>query len=322
MAGALVGAVSCARCAAPIERATSQYCIACGVLLVPAAPGGIVGSYSGMLGGVFPARAARRTVSTAIDAAPLVIGLIVAVSLSGTGPGPLLVFASAAIAYLLLHVIALSAFGRSLGRIILGLRTVDDLTGDPVSVGRFLRQVGSRQWGRRTMTAELRRGRDPLEPARQPIPAEALSVDHEAGPKRGRSARMATTAIATDTVTVVLDTGERYDLRDRVIIGRAPEHTPGEDAQLLPWPDLPRTLSKTHALLEWSGTVLWVTDLQSKNGSVLVSPEGERQPLAPGLRGAATVGWTVELGHRSFELRPGGGAPLLGREGGDHGQRP
>jgi hypothetical protein len=31
-------------------------------------------------------------------------------------------------------------------------------------------------------------------------------------------------------------------------------------------------LIKPHALLEWSGSVLWVTDLYSANGSVLVSP--------------------------------------------------
>jgi hypothetical protein len=66
--------------------------------------------------------------------------------------------------------------------------------------------------------------------------------------------------------------------------------------------DLSRTLSKTHALLEWSGQVLWVTDLHSANGSVLISPDGERRPLVPGIRGAAAVGWTVQCGARSFTV--------------------
>ena len=49
--------------------------------------------------------------------------------------------------------------------------------------------------------------------------------------------------------------------------------------------------------------MLWVTDLHSANGSVLVSPDGERRPLVPGIRGPAAIGWTVECGNRSFSVR-------------------
>jgi hypothetical protein len=56
-------------------------------------------------------------------------------------------------------------------------------------------------------------------------------------------------------------------------------------------------------LLEWSGSVLWVTDYGSANGSVLVSPDGERRPLVPGIRAPAAIGWTVECGNRFFTVQ-------------------
>lgn len=305
MTGALVGAVSCGRCAGLID-ASVRFCPACGLLVIPAAAGGIVGTYSGLLAGVHPARAPLRYLAIAIDVAPLVIGLIVALLLARGSAAPLLAFAGVAVAYVALQVVALTTHGRSLGRLILGLRTVDDLTGDPVSLPRFFRQLGSRRWGRRTVTAALRKGRDPLEPARIPVAAASLTVDHDlARPPRTRRTVAPTEAEPTETVTILLDTGERYEVRGSVLVGRAPERRTGDDSTLFPLPDLSRSLSKTHARLEWSGAVLWVTDLRSTNGSVLVSPVGERQPLAPGLRGAASVGWTVELGQRSFEVRPG-----------------
>jgi hypothetical protein len=98
-----------------------------------------------------------------------------------------------------------------------------------------------------------------------------------------------------------------------LLIGRSPESsralelrasTAGKTGELpvLALADLSRTLSKTHALLEWSGSVLWVTDLHSANGSVLISPDGERRPLVPGIRGPAAIGWAVECGNRSFTV--------------------
>ncbi|CAN5549937.1 hypothetical protein BH10ACT7_BH10ACT7_06010 [soil metagenome] len=301
-----MGAVSCGRCAGPID-ATVRFCPSCGLLVIPAATGGIVGTYSGLLAGVHPARALLRYLAATIDAAPLVIGFIVALLLARDSAAPLLAFAGIAVAYLALQVVALTTNGRSLGRLLLGLRTVDDLTGDPVSLPRFFRQLGSRRWGRRTVTAALRKGRDPLEPARAPVAAASLAVDHDlARTPRTRSRAVAPVdAEASETVTILLDTGERYEVRGSVLVGRGPERKAGDESTLFPLPDLSRSLSKTHARLEWSGAVLWVTDLRSTNGSVLVSPTGERQPLAPGLRGAASVGWTVELGERSFEVRPG-----------------
>jgi hypothetical protein len=116
----------------------------------------------------------------------------------------------------------------------------------------------------------------------------------------------------SDAVVIVFDTGRRQVISTSLLIGRSPEGVRGSEHRgsprtegeqpMLALADLSRTLSKTHALLEWSGSVLWVTDLHSANGSVLISPDGESRPLVPGIRGAAAIGWTVKCGSRSFTV--------------------
>ena len=203
--------------------------------------------------------------------------------------------------------------GRTLGRLALSLRTVDDLTGNPVSIRKMMARFTPSHWIRRTVTANLTRGRDPLTLALAPLPASALAEDSRLDAAvfaaSGPAAAVPTTS---DAVAIVFDTGRRQVIQTSLLIGRSPESSrvsehrdgvrPAGEQPVLALADLSRTLSKTHALLEWSGSVLWVTDLHSANGSVLVSPDGERRPLVPGIRGPAAIGWTVECGNRSFTV--------------------
>ena len=327
MAGALVGAVSCERCGRTFDGA-ERFCVRCGVLLVPASAGGILGTYSGMLAGVARASTGRRYAALAIDLAPVVVfvvGAVVVATTAALSVGVTVILAVVIVlAYLAVELVALSSAGTSLGRLVLRLRTVDDLTGDPVSAVRLLQELATARWGRRTVTCDLRSGRDPRSLAQPALNPAALLVDHAQLPADARSGRSAMSFEETgpaDAVAIVLDTGERLQLSGSLLVGRVPENRAATDRttgdktndrvddvrQLFAWPDLSRSLSKTHALLEWSGTVLWVTDLHSANGSVLVNPDGARQPLVPEIRGAATVGWTVELGDRSFGVRPASG---------------
>ena len=119
-----------------------------------------------------------------------------------------------------------------------------------------------------------------------------------------------------DAVLVIFDTGRRQLIKDTLLLGRSPENGRTADGRrdhpVLGLADLSRTLSKTHALLEWSGTVLWVTDLGSANGSVLISPDGERRPLVPGIRGPAAIGWTVQCGSRTFRVTRDGRSIVTG----------
>jgi RDD family/FHA domain len=316
MAGALLGAANCSRCGQAFYTA-EPFCSSCGVRLARPAAGSVVGSYSGLLVGVSRSGPARGNLALAVDLLPLVVASAVALvqALGGDlgGPTGLLWTASFALWYVVAEIATLTRRGSSLGRLLFGLRTVDDLTGDPISVRRFLRQLGTPHWTRQAVTADLARGRDPLELALPPVRTEALRTDGvadaqagQAGPRRALPVTDPTAAgfptTAAPTVTLVVDSGRRQVIHASLLIGRSPENR-GSDHAMLAVPDLSRTLSKTHALLEWSGSVLWVTDLGSTNGSVLISPEGERQPLVPGLRGAAAVGWTVQCGARTFAVR-------------------
>ncbi|PJJ65703.1 RDD family protein [Compostimonas suwonensis] len=120
------------------------------------------------------------------------------------------------------------------------------------------------------------------------------------------------TATATATsVTLLLDTGQRHVLESSLLIGRnpsAPGGEPHEERPLLAWPDLSRTLSKTHALLEWDGRRLWVTDLGSTNGTTLTSPDGRSVEVRAHDRTLVPAEWSISPGDRTITaLVPPGG---------------
>lgn len=313
MTAALVGAASCARCAAELGL-SAALCPACGTLLLPAASGRMLGTSSPLLAGVVRATPVRRYLALAADVLPFVAATVLAVLLARRGAdGAVVLLVLLAAGLLALQLALLVRRGRSFGRLLLGLRTVDDLAGYPVGLVRRFARTGTPRRSPRTVTARLAAGRDPLQLA----PAALLGTDLAEGPAP-EAVLFAPTGptdirprpAASEAVALVFDSGRRHLLRGTLLIGRSPEnsHAPTSrdprrapaDHPLLGLADLSRTLSKTHALLEWSGTVLWVTDLQSANGSVLVNPAGDRRPLAPGIPAAAAIGWTVHCGARSF----------------------
>jgi hypothetical protein len=313
MPGALVGVVSCARCGA-MQTSPDVLCESCGMALTPAAQGSVLGTYTPLLAGVARASAARGNLAVLIDALPLAVAAAVAVVQAASGQfGRLIWTAVLSGVFVAVQLLLFVLRGRTVGRLALSLRTVDDLTGNPVSVRKIIERLTTAYWVRRTVTADLRRGRDPLTRALPALPEGALAAGSlpTAVLAAPRSAAPATAT--SDAVAIVFDTGRRQVINTSLLIGRSPESsralelrasTAGKTGELpvLALADLSRTLSKTHALLEWSGSVLWVTDLHSANGSVLISPDGERRPLVPGIRGPAAIGWAVECGNRSFTV--------------------
>jgi RDD family/FHA domain len=309
MPGGLVGAASCARCGS-MQTAAGVLCQSCGTVLTPAAQGGVVGTYTPLLAGVARSNAVRGYLAALVDVLPLAAAAAVAVAWIASNEWGLLIWIA-----LLSGVFVAGQFllfvrrGRTLGRLALNLRTVDDLTGSPVGIRKILVRSTSSRWIRRTVTADLSRGRDPLTPALHPLDVSALAegARMDAAVFAGSGPGAAATT-SSDAVEIIFDTGRRQVINTSLLIGRSPE-SKGEQQPVLALADLSRTLSKTHALLEWSGSVLWVTDLHSANGSVLVSPDAERRPLVPGIRGPAATGWTVVCGSRSFTVHavPNGG---------------
>lgn len=306
MAGALAGAVSCGRCGLQLAGSV-QRCFRCGFPLVPAASGGVVGTYAGRLADVVQAGPGRRYLAVGIDLGLglLLLALTLVQALTGRlGGVPGAVATGAALVLLLvLQAVWFGLRGRTLGRLLLRQRTVDNLSGGPVPAHQLWRRRG------RLVTADLRRGRDPLQPAVRPQSTLADVPTVPPPPGAGPAARRdgsstPAQAAPADSVLIQLDNGQRHTIRDSLLIGRSPENG-FETHPLLAIADLSRALAKTHALLEWSGTVLWVTDLHTSGGTELISPDGERRLLVPGVRGPVGIGWTVRCGDRTFTVRAG-----------------
>ena len=312
MPGALAGVASCARCGS-MQTTAGVLCQSCGTALTPAARGSVLGTYTPLIAGVARTNALRGYLVALIDALPLAVAAAVAVAAAASGAfGTVAWIGIFSGVFLMGQLLLFVRRGRTLGRLALSLRTVDDLTGNPVTIRKLMARFTPSHWIRRTVTANLTRGRDPLTLALAPLPASALAEDSRLDAAvfaaSGPAAGVPTTS---DAVAIVFDTGRRQVIQTSLLIGRSPESSrvsehrgvrQAGEQPVLALADLSRTLSKTHALLEWSGSVLWVTDLHSANGSVLVSPDGERRPLVPGIRGPAAIGWTVECGNRSFTV--------------------
>jgi hypothetical protein len=139
---------------------------------------------------------------------------------------------------------------------------------------------------------DLRRGRDPLSPAlaafRFPEPVA------QPAPARTHSALVR-------PALVTLDSGQRLPLESSLVIGRSPVATPDAPSPVFQWPDLSRTLSKSHARLEWDGHRAWITDLGSTNGTALRTAAGD-QPLIAHQRTPLPPDALLALGDRTLTV--------------------
>ena len=310
MPAALLGAVSCGLCAH--EQPTGDVCNHCGALWVAPRTTPTIGQ-TGPLAGVVRASTGRRVLAHVIDwGLPLVLAAAVATqALPSILPASLA--GSVAAVIVIAQVLALTLLGRSLGRWLLSQRTVDDLRGLPVRPRHLWAQLSQAGRPLRLVTADLRRGRDPVEPqltgpAGAPLTA-SLAPAALASASGGAPPAAPATGAGTPrpSVGIVLETGERYEVQQSLLIGRSPvDPVAGGSRQVLAWPDLSRRLAKTHLLLEWSGTELSVTDLNSMTGTTLVTATGERTPLIPGVRTRVLVGSLLVCGGRSIKVVPHG----------------
>lgn len=91
------------------------------------------------------------------------------------------------------------------------------------------------------------------------------------------------------------------------LIGRDPEAAAGETPDaLVRLEDPQRLMSKTHASFGQDAEGVWVGDRGSRNGTQLVSPGGDVVDVPAGERMRIPVGWTAQVGGRTFELVPRG----------------
>lgn len=137
-------------------------------------------------------------------------------------------------------------------------------------------------------------------PASQPAPAAAApapaEVVHSAAVVPPGGLRRAQAMIRFDDGSVV-----RVPVLG--LIGRDPEASAGEVADAIVRLDDPeRLMSKTHAAFGQDAEGVWVGDRGSRNGTQLLSPGGDVVDVPAGDRMRVPVGWTVQVGGRTFEL--------------------
>lgn len=235
---------------------------------------------------VFSVRAEprARAIAAAIDV--VVIGgaagaSVVALSRGAAPIGLLLLLC--ALAAVIGTVVSLAIAGRSLGALATGTRTVERSTGTPPGarlVADLLAGV--------LVACDIRRGRDPIAPAIAPFHfPQRASTEH-------------TLSHAPKNAVALLDSGQRLPFARALVIGRNPM-TDARGDQRFSWPDLSRTLSKTHARLTWDGRDVWATDLGSANGSAL-QVGGELVALAPFVPRRMPADAVLWLGDRSITI--------------------
>ncbi|WP_460772940.1 RDD family protein [Microbacterium sp. GXF7504] len=108
---------------------------------------------------------------------------------------------------------------------------------------------------------------------------------------------------ATGALLLIFDTGqrERLSLRHAAVLGRNPGRSEESD-HLVPVEDPDASVSKDHLRLEYDRGGLWVTDLESTNGTELVDDDGSTRPVPPGLRVRVDDGYRVRIGNRTFTV--------------------
>jgi len=235
-----------------------------------------------------PAAGSQRAAALTIDVAVVVCLAAAGILCAGLGAAAaawtLLAAAAAAVVGML---VALARAGRTPGGVAAGIRTVERTSAAP-SGARLLADL----FTGRLRSFDLRRGRDPLAPAlaafRFPEPVE-------------RPAAPRTHGALVRAALVTLDSGQRLPLESSLVLGRSPVATPDAPSPVFQWPDLSRTLSKSHARLEWDGRRVWITDLGSTNGTALRTAAGD-QPLLAHQRTPLPAGALLALGDRTLTV--------------------
>ncbi|WP_225752717.1 FHA domain-containing protein [Actinotalea sp. Marseille-Q4924] len=301
------GTVTCAACSATVAAA-GEVCPRCGLRHTPSPDGSDRLDLPLLLAGAVPATTAARAAAVVVD---VLIGLLLlgaaAVLLAAAGAPPAAV-AVGGVAVVAVHAAAVWAVqartGRTAGKLALGLRAVDRFTGLPP--GR--RGAPVDRWASVTVL-DVRAGRDPTATVAEPT-LQRLARVAEGGfaPPRTAAAPVPAQVAApaprpsAPPAVIVLDDGQRVEVRSVALLGRRPQPRPDEEVEVLvSMDDFARSVSKTHARLRWDGQVGWVVDRGSTNGTAVEHATG-RRTVGQDVEEQVLPGQQVHLGRRSFVL--------------------
>lgn len=347
----VVPVTTCGRCGAPSSPG-QRFCTDCGALLGRT----VSGAEHDALRDVVVATTGAVTLARLLDVVTCLLGgalgallLVLAHAVvSPAGPVVSLVVGGLVGVVVTAAVVVgrASRTGRGPGGLVLRTRVVDvdDAlpAGPSTQVGRLRRGphhvAAAGPWARATgtLTASLRRGRDPLTPSLpplgtafgavaaagvRPVSAPAHDVDGRTGgpgaalhdtTRRAGGADGTTVGPASaappaapptepapdDAVVLRFDSGTVHWFHGTCVVGRNPKAEPG--IAVVAVPDLSRTLSKTHVALVQSDSGLHVRDLGSTNGTSVVRADSSFEDLVAGVDLAVPAGSTVRIGDHAF----------------------
>lgn len=113
------------------------------------------------------------------------------------------------------------------------------------------------------------------------------------------------------TLQVVLEDGARHPISEPTVFGRNPRRQPTLAAsQLVTLDDPARSLSASHLVIGPEGARLWVEDLASTNGTVVVKADGTSTVLIPDQRAHVAAGGLIRAGDRVFAVEYAPSAPV------------
>jgi len=113
-------------------------------------------------------------------------------------------------------------------------------------------------------------------------------------------------AAAVPIATLTSSTGEVARIRAATLLGRQPTAQGGKNTdELLTVDDGTRTISKTHARVEWRDGALWITDHQSANGTIVDRPGQNPVNLTAGQPYQLIAGDVLRLGDMTFTVNMG-----------------
>lgn len=141
----------------------------------------------------------------------------------------------------------------------------------------------------------------PVQPVRQPEHEQRDSAPVDM--TRTHMSRPMTPAPVT-TVVLEVESGERFVVDTKALVGRNPQAPDGSGWILIKVEDPTRSVSKTHAELGVDTAGLWLTDRGSTNGTVVSAPGLPPRVAEPGARVRVPVGSTIHVGDRRVVVHP------------------
>ncbi|MEU4360777.1 FHA domain-containing protein [Promicromonospora sp. NPDC023987] len=289
---------SCGSCGAVLPS-TAAGCDRCEALVIGPRPTTPV-----LLANLTPVSSVERTLAIAVDLG-LVLLTAVPLILGATGIWP----PSIGMPFGLVLVVGVAITllqefrrtGRTPGTLVTRTRYVDKLNGTPPGSGRWPgAQIAVVDLGERrpaapaasaARTALAGGAATPSAPRGAPgTPTRPPPPTQQPGPPHRPSA-------------VLTDGTHRIEIASTVLLGRRPRPQPNEAVgTVVELTDPTRSVSATHALLDWDGATLWLVDRGSTNGSWVVRADGARERARTGVPLAVPAGCAVQLGNRSFRV--------------------